>query len=930
MFRGCSKLRIPWLIARAQYSNLLRGSDTSRLIDKLFFRRPKPVALDHSSVWNISTTTKYLASDLINTPKHVNVSDTEHAAVGESYVQYYISKHNLLSSKLKYEEVIDSVISTCSARISKQASMIDALAYIGSATIHDPHVIDSLFSSNVSFTQDKFILRFNSKVPFVYDIIDEEVLYAQSEDIYEFPSLPPSLEFNPLFLVDPLHVSPFCQLVYNQECDSEVREKLHALYEFGYASTNFHLRLLDQTIGEDTIKAVLTNSLINRIVKMPRAQEYLTSMMEHDSVRHAVFYQYIGLVSMNGFPIEWLQRICEEKKSGSFSLPMNISTAHPALKDIHQEFGRKMVQYVLETLKSMDLERVLELNGQRDYIALSATAFSSSPEDLHSHLNTWNQNIISRIKGIMFRIDLPRPIIQNPIPRCFVGIPPLKPSLLNRISLIDNTLIRPKFPIRDCEWKVDADLQETLWRIEKLGDLRYAFLLEYYLTQHLMEGTVTEEYYQSIKRLMLSYSFKKYLIEETGFFKHQKDSSLVNLQIKFRSKIAISQFHQYFSLLSPIDQSQWMNRMVEMLVKTANSLLTQECDQFFKELNHKMAKSPYSLDEMHKSRTIEIVKHSNILQIFNQTSLLSSKQAIEIGFYYLKYMVMKYNLNNHLSHFLDSNANFIDLVDTVYPKKELYEAIGHDMAARDIDYKITKVINTFYQKRHQAPFQTHQIPEISASMRPKPIGFKASFNLTLVKSLTLPKLSNHTDLSKLLMINYFHSRTFLEAIKCNLVSNRNRLPDIITMFGSMGNEYYTYLITRKVNEAGLDQTALASLKFWLLDKKFKLIVCEQSDFLVIPFSHENPGMEKKIHSICSKLFKENSRNEYFLLRYHNQIFNQYMGSLSCNEPELLHTWVSALVDNISQQLRNMPASEQRRTIARFEDSINEYRPYRHR
>jgi hypothetical protein len=978
--RPCTRIRIRTssqllVHPRIQYSKLVisRGFNTNTLIDKLFFRKPKQTDLQSPSLWdNISSSTSYLPSELIGISKRQCDELSEfYKSLGKLYILYFIAKQNLLSSKLAYDPILDSITSAYSSQIEKDVSRDDTLSYIGVSSIQDPQLLDSLFSSyaNLSFTQDKFMKRFNSQVPFAYDIIDNDTLHSNNQqDVFEFPSLPGTLEFSPLFLIDTHHAAPFSKLVYNRECDTpELQSLLLSLLDLGVTSTNFHLKALkeDAIIEDETIKSVLINSLINRIIKLPSAQDYISNLIENDpQYRANVFYQYIGLVTlMNGkFPLQWLQNICDHTKNSESSILSNklveipTQNVHPSLRDIHETFGRKIVQFILERGlllsdnkdKYVDtyLKKILKCtkSDSKKYIDMSSAAFSNLGkfEELvqiyfNENQQSMNQRTINQIKHLAYRIDLPRPIIQDSEQRCFVKFPTVKPCLLNRIALIDNSVIRPLHPIKDPEWKVDSDLQELLWKIEKLGDLKYTFVLEYYLTHHLMEGRVDEDHFQTIKRLILSYSFKKYLIEDTGFFKNQKPSALLNLQIKFRSKIAISQLHQYFSLLSLEQQSQWMKKMVEMLVMTANSLSGEEVDVFFKELNHKLAKSSYSLDDMHKRRTVEILKHNNvnILNMFgNKKSTLASKRAIEIGHRYLKYLIIRYNLNNHLSHFLDLNRNFFDLVDSLYPKKELYETIGHNLYnSRELDSKITKMINIVYQNRHQAPFQIHKIPEMKVSITNRGIGFRAKFSLRLVSqpSLILPKLKQHNDLSKLLLINYFHSRTFLEAIKSNLPSNRNRLPDVITMFGSMGSEYYSYLVTKKLDGIpDIDSAALDRLKFWLLDKKFKLIVSEMSDFLVSPFSHEDADIDRKVELLCLKLFKENSRNEYFLLRYHNQIFNQYMGSLTYKDSELLESWVSDLVDEILQPLREAPIKEQRKIIADFEDAITEYRPFRFR
>ena len=453
-------------------------------------------------------------------------------------------------------------------------------------------------------------------------------------------------------------------------------------------------------------------------------------------------------------------------------------------------------------------------------------------------------------------------------------------SRISRLLMVNDSIIqRKKHNHGTNSWKYDGILKIHLvaWKLH--GQALFEYHLRKSLYEHLHRDHL--ENLEDLFKILTSTSFAKVALDSADVFNGIiQDNSYIEYLIQSSDKgLAMSQFGQYVSALDLQDSEiipRWTDNISRLFAQLFDTLRVEDINPFIRELDRQVHSHRFSLTEARNKKRFEELelhfgKGQPVQEPVHEPAQLRQLHA------YQKYVVDLFLLNERLPSFIEKRHDMLrfleDSVSAPNFNYAMLQSIGNMSAFRQV---LEQAWGGSYR-----PFDA-KIPHLNYEVSE----LKSGPGLYCWnQELCLPRAES-TLLHKLLLVNYFLSREFFKSMGIRS-KNVHTYPDICTKFGTMGGDYYNYLVVKHVEHYFQGESA-DSIIALLQDRQFMAIICSFSELLYHPIEldHYTSSMEQHV------------TNNYYNLRYSSQSFRQYIGLISHQNPSLVDSWVEKIVTSL--------------------------------
>lgn len=760
-----------------------------------------------------------------------------------------------------------------------------------------------------------------------------------SNDKYRLPKM--NIEFNPLFLSDKIDFSTAYSKIFTDTPNPLLLELLNQVYALGKYSFEFYSSVLNISLSTPQKLTLIKNSLILKSVKSSSSQSYLNEKLKDSSFIDRIFFQCVGLATLDKFPIDWLTSLRNfESVSIPTTLPQNplqISNLLSNLENLSKQglgqdelknlatgiiekLGQEALRHSITTLIVNSNQSVSNLESlqkklidqflkevpdeNKIWSILGSAAwkdYNILEEYIHNLFLDQDPNIKTRTHAhIKFLISkypsLPLYKIPSLDKESKVSLPHITNTVINQFFMLNPNTFRND---KSGEWKNDADIQLLIINQAALGKSIYSFEKFYYQSKF----NVSRE----ILKLLDFDSFRRLLIDHAGFFQIQDDNSELLLKESI-SKVSFSQLWLYISLLSSQELKQWLKKVTRNISDVKDLLeekknVTQE-QNFVKFSYTHLFSNRAALGILNQGLVrprIQAHAHDITRHLKDSIRLnhINRGNFEVLGREYVKFIVRKSNLG--LQN-VDANILNQDIVETMYSifSNELYQDLGILVnEGRDWERVINRIIKEINHYRYIPKFKLDLVIEA-------PIGEQRSEKGSIgpfFDDLTLP-LGLINNLTKFSFIpngdRFKSSLSFLNA-KFNFKEIR-KLNDKSKYIMRLGEQYFRYSVLKTLSRTNIDERILEELTEILTDLHFTIAVGSQNSLLQYPF--------KNIKFIDSQKRFFQELNFIELTRDYKSSFYSYCGNLALQEPRLLDKWVDDVVYPIIGHLNSINQGKQ--------------------
>ena len=934
---ACGLLRIPHSWRNFSYSHPLASQS---IVSSLYRSQAKNQEIFHTSIRKDYSIEHHELSALKESII-ANVDPVYLQSLGEFYVHMVQAKSMLLLTNrqnfhVSVKEFVALLIAQSNGKLKDER---DLFTYIGSLIATGD--FDEL-QCLLPFTQSchQFVHNFNSKIPEFYgDSIEDEFITNQPDNALELPKFASSIEFNPLFLADKSNFEEVSKIAFNCSPPNGLLSDLQVLYDFGFYSSQFYSKILNIDLNEKLINLLVRNSLLFNSIKKQPLRELLLSSSDNEQYTKQVFYQYLALVTMNNkFPVDWLKSL---PKLDSYQEPMNelpinklcinetvsfpkldVESVNGIDDKVLKKLGDDTLTYCIAKLiifhnddlsnledYKMEILGIIEKSNPYDSLLLlgtlawkDLTKFENLVEAFfYEGKAKYKTNTVNYIKSLILKYDIPLPTLSITGNKSKFTAPDLINTNLNRFFLINCIFTKPRGKTSKDTWKYNSEIHQVLKNHQKLGDLRYRFLVNYFLKLGKLDDN-------SIPKFLNSNLFKRYVIDETGFYESQTEFIPDILDNSF-SVISSNQFDQFIATLTDEQVKEWVKSLVDTAAFVSHNYFESE-QQFCKLSNRELSTYKPALNTIRQSRIVERMKgFSNTIMsaIDNEyEGTLRKGYDVELGKQYVKFVVMKFNIEGNLDTFMNANREMIETFDLLFPAR-FYRLIGINLLnGLDCEAILTEILRNMNKFQKQFIMKETLKLTLDLNIKQKPS--------SILHNAALPKPIEN-DLSKLLFIHQSHSMSFLKNVE---KSKLTRLLNKIIQFSELGLQYHKYMVLRQLATADTSITleSLDQLYQIFMDKKLRILINESTVFIMRPFA------EKRANGVCVALAEKMSRTSYLRMRFHAQLYNQYIGNLSFQQPSVADKWMQNFMGPILQEVSKLSPNAQSTMLQNLQNDID--------
>jgi hypothetical protein len=930
-------LRIPHYGRNFSYSHPLASQS---IVTSLY--RSQPV---NQEIFNTSTRKDFsINHDDLSTLKEcvsTNVDPGYLQSVGEAYVYMVQAKSMLLLNNrqdlhVSVKERVALLIAQSDGELKDEHNLF---FYIGKLIATGD--FDEL-QCLLPFTQrcHQFVHNFNSKIPEFYgDIVEEEFITNQPDSPLELPKFSSSIEFNPLFLADEGNFEKISKVAFDCSLPNELLSDLQTLHDFGFYSCQFYSKILDFKLSEKVIDLVVKNSLLFNSIKRKPLRELLLSRSGNEQFTNQVFYRYLALVTMNtNFPVDWLRSLqkADFYQDPLDEIPTNILSINKTVSfpKLEAESGSdvddialkrlgddtltycitKLIIYHNDDLSKveeykMDILNIIEKSNPSDSLLLLGTLARRDLTKFESLVETFFRDgkakyttaTVNYIKSLILKFDIPLPTLSITGNKSKFTAPDLINNNLNRFFLINCVFTKPRGKVSKANWKYNPEIFQILRNHRKLGDLRYKFLVNYFLKLAKLDDS-------SIPKFLNSNLFKRYVIDETRFYENQTEFIPDILDNSF-SVVSSNQFDQFVASLTDDQAKDWVKSLVDTSAFVSHNYFESE-QQFCKLSNRELSTYKPALNTIRQSRIVERMKgfSNTIMTAIDKeyVGTLRKEYDVEMGKQYVKFVVMKFNIEGNLDTFMNANREMIETFDLLFPER-FYRLISiNHLNGVDCETILFEILGNMNKFQKQFVMKDTLKLTLDLNVKPKPS--------SIIRNAVLPKPVEN-DLTKLLFIHQSHSMSFLKNVE---KSNLTRLLNKIIQFSELGLQYHKCMVLRQLATANttIALESLHQLYQIFMDKKLRILVNESTAFIMRPFA------EKRANDVCRMLAEKMSRTSYLRMRFHSQLYNQYIGNLSFQQPEVADKWMQNFMGPILQEASKFSPSAQMTMLQKLQNDID--------
>lgn len=742
----------------------------------------------------------------------------------------------------------------------------------------------------------------------------------------EFPILEDSSVFNEAYLFSLTTLNKVTESLIHGD-KRKILEKHHQLYNFGKLSFTYYttlcaLKQIPET--EKVLEAIdsiaeHTMSFIkfSGVRKISLSPETATILRKQGEPTNDFFFRYLGLLEIeNSQPcVQWIDSIVSKSHSGSLNQMFS-----KRFNQFESKHAARLPKVDLSSFNDVQL-KTLERLGQLT-VSLAASSHALSSDLLHyteyrNKIHSQLQSIIGETKSdsqvlgyhsfhnleLVFRIlglttnmspnsifNLKHLCSARSIPRMAIdpdfklhresplSLPELEDSSrITRLLMVNSSIILTKSSSSLKSWKNDRILKNSLYAWSSHGQLIFDYFWSRALYKNFKDDYMG--HIEDVYKLIKSNAYKAFALDSANVFTgliDDKQYSNVLASNSDASALIHTQFGQYISALHIDDVNtvqNWTNRLAEFVVQLFNAHRVEDISSLTIALDEELKSYDFSLNKASKE---------NQFSKLGQKFVENEKNAVEFSQRqvqsYLQFIIDKLLLNERLPVFIDKRERMVSFLNDGIKVKGFRTALVNAVGDKKL---FSKHLESAWGTRF-SPFKL-RVPDLDLILLagPKPTKFYCWDT-----ELVLPRVEP-TNLHKLLLVNYYQSRTFLarNGIK---TKNVHELPDTCTKFGTLGGDYYDYLISRHVEKHFPQDVADAVISL-LQDRKFLAAICSRSGILYRPFELE----------YYTRLMEDNITNEYYFLRYSSQSFRQYFGLIALQSPQLAEEWVSAVVEKLT-------------------------------
>lgn len=885
-------------------------------------------------------------------------SSKSYTKIGKHYLAMVFAMQNMVLPSSIHP--IKSTIEWASEILlasSSWNSPSDVFQHIGKTIIHgDMQELDKeLEFPHVIPTSHKFSQNFNSWVPqFNYDLIDDSYFTNVPDNIYELPKLTPRIEFNPLYLSNKNDFNEAYGLLFDDEPNPLLLDHLNAFYALGKFNYKFYSSVLDVELSIENKRTLIFNSLIIKSIKNKRYQDYLVHNLNNDDFTYRIFYQYLGLASLEKFPIEWLSnfRTGFELEEIPRELPQNqliladeppyqldYKLSDPRIKStIVANLGEGSLRHGIQTLmikNNDDLARyplikasILKLLGDHEGTMLllgnlAWTDYNEFENYIHKCFINLNPLIEiqtqSYIKSLILRYStIVLPIIKPLRGESKVSLPALSNTTINRFYMLNPTITLGD--TTEPGWRSNENIRRLLFSHRDLGKSNFFFASDYYLKQLNLAGN------NYVRKLFAFRHFRRFLIEETQFFTNQEElrDLLLNPSL---FQTTVNQLWLYLSLLSKEDMEKWMTKILTNFDQISTHLEIDELDDsmqaFVKYSFQNLTSRPAELGEINKSIVVPEIQEKvpdimkNIKRhISGRRSMGRSVYVEELGKTYVHYIIMKSSIGYAYGESIILTQNIIETFDLALPI-EFYQLIGRGVL-RDLDCEdlVMGIINDINKRRYIRPFKF----DTPVNMKLKLDKTPDRITIRYMEGLTLP-IGATNDLTKLTLMPYLSIDHFSETLARFLPD----IPDYIRLsfrdklfqIRHLGAKYHEVLVLKNLSQTSpkIIDDSLHNLYEVFMERFFKTASIIQSPIAIFPFDDK-----EHIH------FQENVIEKFTstsggALKLYCEIYDQYLGNLALQNPKLAEEWMKNVFAPLLKDILKLDPKDQDRFIDRLYNDL---------
>lgn len=509
----------------------------------------------------------------------------------------------------------------------------------------------------------------------------------------------------------------------------------------------------------------------------------------------------------------------------------------------------------------------------------------------------------------------------------------LSDSRLMNLFLINGLLLRPqKFSPKFSSWKESKSLKTFILDIRDYGDSLYKYILEFAMLTQLDE--VSLFYFDSLKRILNSNHFCKYLLDDSRVFQTLKQDEYENMLIlnRYGKSLINYQFCQYLAAVyisDPLEFQYWVSNIVSTFQTILANLNEVEAADFFGLFSNKLKEHVFSLCAKHEDSLLQTSNANNIMRPPFGKELAHQDILKRIGSDFFDYVlcvaVINFGLESFINFRLDAKRLFRNLYEKEYPHESNLPSLdiyyGIEVLQKG-DAKTKGALLEALPHIMRVPLERTKTPEIPAfgvTLNHSP---SAEFFLWGNK-IMLPRCQTENPLQILLLVNYYISRTFIKLVKGHS-KNINVLPDLCTKYNTLGGFFYLYLVHKHVylfwckRDTSLNEDVTSQVTSILLDRIFMSIVAYKSGILYNPFTH--PAYHNLVQSAVA--------SNFHFLRFSAQSFKQYMGFLCSTDINAADNWIKDLVDTILTILEHSSEINRDSVLNTLRSTMDHY--YRHR
>lgn len=545
---------------------------------------------------------------------------------------------------------------------------------------------------------------------------------------------------------------------------------------------------------------------------------------------------------------------------------------------VHIHENRDRIQAQVESI----FRKNLKVSSNSDLLPFIGKLFVTlSPENLLNEL--FSDNSIFNLKHLLSTratpsITLNESHFEN---KNTLSFPKLEDrSRITRLLMVNNAIIQRKKHDRVTNsWKYDGILKTNLLAWKLHGQALFEYHLRKSLYEHLHGDHL--ENLEDLFKILTSNSFAKVALDSANVFHGliQDDRYMEYLTQSSDKGLAINQFGQYISALDIQDSEiipRWTDNIARLFAQIFDTLRVEDINPLIREFDKQVHSHKFSLTEASNKKRLEALelnfKDIECEQLADQpVQHLRQLQA------YQKYVVDLFLLNERLPSFIEKRQDMLRFLENSASAPRFNQAILQSVG--DVS-AFKQVLEQAWGSRYR-PFGA-KIPDLNfeaSELKSGPPFYCWNQELRLPRAET-------SRLHKLLLVNYFLSREFFKSIGIRSKSVHT-YPDLCRIFGTLGGDFYNYLVVKHVERHFHGQSANAIIAL-LQDRQFLTIICRFSDILYHPIKldHYKRSMEQHV------------TNNYYNLRYSSQSFRQYIGLISYQNPALVDSWVEKIVTSL--------------------------------